>query len=95
MGSFGTASFIEGKMTWQRKLQLGNQSSKSDRKVNEHPSFIAFKQNKTALHPVPSLTLCFANFIFLAVFIVMRQGQGKKIHLFPVKVHLFPAASSF
>ena len=77
----------------KKELSQGNQTNKSDHKVNEHPIFIVFKQNKTALCPVLTLTFCFTVFIFLALFTVISQGQGKKIHPYPVKVHLLPTAS--
>lgn len=80
----------------KKELSQGNQASKSDHKVKAYPIFIAFKQNKTALHPVLTLTFCLTDFVFLALFIVVRQGQGKTIHLYPVKVYyLLPAASCF
>ena len=78
----------------KKKLTQGNQTSKSDHKVNKHP-ILALKQNKTALHPVLTLTFCLTDFIFLVLFTVLRQGQGKTIHLFLIKVHLFAASSCF
>lgn len=75
----------------KKKLSQGNQTSKSDHKVNKHPIFIALKQNKTALHPVLTLTFCLTDFISLVLFIVLRQGQGKTIHLVPINVHLSAA----
>lgn len=96
MGSFDTISFYRrcDDMA-KKKLSQGNQTSKSDHKVNKHPIFIALKQNKTALHPGLTLTFCLTDFIFLVLFTVLRQGQGKPVHLFPIKVHLFVAAACF